>query len=99
MVRREFAEKYPQAVARFLEEYRASTEYVNDNAADAAQLIEKFNIFKAAVAEKAIPYCNITFIAGEEMKPLVAGYLTVLFNQKAAAVGGKLPDDDFYYTK
>lgn len=99
VVRREFAEKYPQAIARFLEEYRASTEYVNTNVSDAAQLIEKFGIFKAAIAEGAIPYCNITFIAGPEMKPLMTGYLTVLFSQKPAAIGGDIPEDNFYYGK
>jgi hypothetical protein len=29
---------------------------------DAAQLVEKFGIFKAAVAEKAIPFCNINHV-------------------------------------
>ena len=97
VIRAEFAEQHPQLVADFLEEYQASTEYVNQNVEDAAQLVEKFNIFKAAVAKVAIPQCNITFIAGKDMQSLVDGYLKVLFEQKEAAVGGKLPDADFYY--
>ena len=97
VIRAEFAEQHPQLVADFLEEYQASTEYVNQNVEDAAQLVEKFNIFKAAVAKVASPQCNITFIAGKDMQPLVDGYLKVLFEQKEAAVGGKLPDADFYY--
>jgi NitT/TauT family transport system substrate-binding protein len=63
----------------------------------AAKLVEKFNIFKAAIAEAAIPYCNITYIGGADMKPLMDGYLRVLFEQNTASVGGKLPDDGFYY--
>ena len=97
VIRAEFAEQHPQLVADFLEEYQASTEYVNQNVEDAAQLVEKFNIFKAAVAKVAIPQCNITFIAGKDMQPLGDGYLKVLLEQKEAAVGGKLPDADFYY--
>lgn len=97
VVRREFAEAHPTALAAFLTEYAASTEYVNNNVSAAAQLVEKFNIFSAAVAEKAIPYCNITFIGGTEMKPLMDGYLSVLLNQKPASIGGKLPGSDFYY--
>lgn len=96
-VRREFAEKYPRQLGAFLEEYKASTEYVNANVEEAAQLVEKFGIFKAAVAVKAIPYCNITYMAGEEMKSAVSGYLQVLFDQNPKAVGGALPGDDFYY--
>lgn len=97
VIRAAFAEEHPALVAAFLEEYKASTEYVNANVEDAANLVEKFGIFKAAVAKVAIPQCNITFIAGNDMKPLVDGYLKVLFEQKEAAVGGKLPDDAFYY--
>ena len=97
LVRRDFAEQHPQAIANFLKEYEASTKYVNENNADAAQLIEKFDIVKAAVAEKALPYCNITYIAGVDMKAPMDGYLKVLFDQNPASVGGTLPDSDFYY--
>ena len=84
-------------IAAFLKEYQASTEWVNANTADAAQLIEKYDIVKAAVAEKALPYCNITYLAGSDMKAATAGYLQVLFDQNPKSVGGKLPGDDFYY--
>ena len=53
-------------------------------------------IIKAAVAEKAIPACNITYIDGEEMKEALLGYLEILFELNPKAVGGKLPGEDFY---
>ena len=96
IIRREFAEANPDAVKTFLEEYAASTAYANEAPAEAAQLIEKYGIVKAAVAEKAIPYCNIVCIAGEDMKQMVSGYFEVLFAQNPKAVGGELPGDDFY---
>lgn len=99
IVRKEFAEKNPDVFAAFLEEYKASTEYVNQNPAEAAQLVEKYGIVKAAVAEKAIPHCNITYIDGEEMKTALSGYLQVLFDMNPASVGGTLPGEDFYYAK
>ena len=97
VVRADFAEQYPDQLAAFLQEYQASTEWVNANVPEAAQLVEKFDIVKAAVAEKAIPYCNITYLAGDEMKTAMAGYLQVLFDQNEKSVGDKLPGDDFYY--
>lgn len=97
VVRKEFAEANPEAVAAFLTEYQASTEYANTNVAETAQLVEKYGIVKAAVAEKAIPYCNITYLAGDELKTAMDGYLKVLFDQNPASVGGKLPDEAFYY--
>ena len=98
VVNKEFAEKNPEAVAAFLEEYEASITYVRDNAAEASLLVEKFKIIpKAALAEKAIPNSNLTFLAGKEMKAALVPLYQVLFNAQASSVGGALPADDFYY--
>ena len=97
VVRKEFAEAHPQAVADFLKEYAASTSYVNENVSEAAKLVEQYDIVEAAVAEKAIPACNIVCITGQDMMTSVQGYLQVLFDQNPQAVGGTLPGDDFYY--
>ena len=98
VARKAFIEENPEAVAAFLAEYAASTQYVNENPAEAAQWIEEKGIVaKAAIAEKAIPKCNIVCITGEEMQRAVAGYLATLFEQNPQAVGGELPDEAFYY--
>lgn len=97
IVRTDFVNEHPEAVEAFLKEYAASTEYVNENVAEAAQLVGQYDIVDAAVAEKAIPYCNIVCITGEEMKTSVQGYFQVLFDQNPQSVGGSLPGDDFYY--
>lgn len=97
-VNAEFAAAHPETVESFLEDYKASVDWVNANTADAAVLIESYGIVaKAAVAEKALPFCNIVFIRGAEMKNDVSSYLGVLFEQNPKAVGGALPDDAFYY--
>ncbi len=99
IARREFVEQNPEIIADFIAKHKASAEYVNANPADAAQLVEKFDIFKAAVAEKAIPYCQISAITGEDMKDKLSDYLGILANQNASAVGETLPGDDFYYVE
>ena len=97
VVRREFAQQHPEAVEGFLKDYAASAQYVNEHVDEAAQLIEKYNIVKAAVAKKALPQCNIVCLTGEEMHSAVAGYLQVLSDLNPKAVGGQLPGEDFYY--
>ena len=97
VVRTAFAQEQPEAVAAFLEEYAASVAYVNENTDEAAALIGGFDIVPEPVAKLALPACNITLITGEEMKEKLSGYLSVLFEQNPAAVGGALPGDDFYY--
>jgi NitT/TauT family transport system substrate-binding protein len=99
VVNKKFLESNKEAVDTFLSEYEASAQYVNSNPSKAADLIEKFDIFKAAPAKNALPYCNITYIQGEDMKAKIGGYLKTLFDQNPDAVGGTLPDDGFYYIK
>lgn len=97
IARKAFIEEHPEQFAAFLDEYKASTEYANSNVDDTAALVESFDIFKAAIAKKAIPECNVTFITGEDMKAKVSSYLKVLFDANPKAVGGTLPDDGIYY--
>lgn len=98
IARKSFAEENPEAVKAFLDGYKASVEYVNNNIEEAAKLVEKHGIFKAVVAEKALPYCSISYIDGTEMKQILSEYLVILSKQNIQSVGGKLPGDDFYYT-
>ncbi len=97
LVQRSFAEAHPAALAAFLTEYEDSIAWVNGNVEDAAALCEQYGIVKAAVAKTAIPACNVTYIAGADMKTALSGFLDVLFRQNPTAVGGALPADDFYY--
>ena len=98
IVRNEVLENNKKAVDTFLKEYKASINYVNENVADAAQLVADYGIIaNAAIAEKAIPACNIVFMGGEEMKANMEGYLGVLAAANPKAVGGALPDAAFYY--
>lgn len=97
VVRNEFLEANNEAVDIFMSEYAASVEYVNANVDEAAALIGGYDIVAEGVAKKALPYCNIVYITGEEMKTSVETYLNVLFNSDATSVGGALPGEDFYY--
>lgn len=100
VVRNEFLSQHPEAVDSFLTEHAESVAYVNENPAQAAELVVKTGIIeKAPIAEKALPYCNITCITGSEMQAALSGYLEVLFDQDPASVGGALPGDDFYYAE
>lgn len=95
--RSDFIDENKDAVNSFLEEYKKSVEYVNKNTEEAAKLSEKYDIVKAPIAQKAIPSCNIHFVSGDEMQKVLSAYLKTLFDQDPKAVGGKLPDENFYY--
>lgn len=98
VVRKAFLEEHENAVQNFLDDHKQSAEYVNTNVDEAAALVVKAGIIeKEPIAKKAIPYCNVTFIDGEEMQNALSGYLNVLFEKDVKAVGGNLPEEDFYY--
>ena len=100
IVRKDFAEQNPQALSAFMDEYKASAEYVNANTAEASALVEKYGIMaSAALAEKAIPNCNIVYIDGQEMKDQIAPFYQILFDSNPKSIGGALPDDAFYYIR
>ncbi len=100
VVRKDFADANKDVFNTFLNEYKASAEWVNANVDQAADLAVKYEVVaKAPIAKKAIPACNITYIDGDEMKTKLNGYLSVLFAAEPKSVGGKMPADDFYYTK
>ena len=97
VARRAVVEENPDAVKAFLKDYAASVDYVNANTADAAALIGEYGIVDAAVAEKALPYCNIDSLTGADLLEALPGYLEVLYNASPAAVGGEMPDNSFYF--
>lgn len=97
VARTEFAEKYPQQLEKFMQEYAESVKFVNENTEQAAQLIGNYEIVKAPIALKALPYCNICCLTGNELRQCLNGYLSALYNMNPQSVGGKLPDDGLYY--
>lgn len=97
VARSRFIEEQRAQLDAFLENYAESVEFVHANNAEAAALVEKFGIVPAAVAEKALPECNICLITGDEMQQMLQPYLEVLYAANPDSVGGALPDAAFYY--
>ena len=98
IVRNEFLQANPGAVELFLQEYAASIEKAQFDVEGTAALCEQYGLIpKAALAQKAIPSCGLTFVTGAEMKTGLSGYLQVMFDANPKSVGGALPGDNFYY--
>ena len=90
VVRKDFAEEYPDSVEAFLEEYEKSIKATNENPTQAGEYIVKYEIANdASLAAQAIPSCNIVYYAGDEMKAMMENFLS--------ALGIKLKEGDFYY--
>lgn len=98
IVRNEFLQANPGAVELFLQEYAASIEKAQSDVEGTAALCQQYGLIpKAALAQKTIPSCGLTFVTGAEMKTGLSGYLQVMFDANPKSVGGALPGDNFYY--
>ncbi len=100
IARKDFIAENPEAVVAFLKDYEASIKAVNEDIDGTAALCDEYGIISPApAAKKAIPYCNIVFEDGAELKTDLSAYLDFLFKANPKSIGGKLPQDDFYYAE
>lgn len=98
LVRKDAVEADPARFADFMEKYKQSTEQTAADPEGTAALCEAFGVVaKAALAQKALPQCNIVFETGDAMKSDLTTYYQILFDADPTSVGGALPGDDFYY--
>lgn len=96
VARKSFVEEHPTIIANFLNEYKASIEFVsnNSNLSVAAQYIVDAGILpKLPLANRALGSIGgaISYVDGQDMKATLVAFYN--------AVGISLPDESFYYVK
>ncbi|MEE0945586.1 MAG: ABC transporter substrate-binding protein [Acutalibacteraceae bacterium] len=98
IVRNEYLKNNEGVVKTFLKEYEASINKALADKEGTGLLCEEYGIIpKAALATKAIDSCGLKYIDGNDMKTGLDGYLKVMYDANPKSVGGKLPNEDFYY--
>lgn len=94
VVRSSFAAAHSDLVEKFLTAYQASISYIAspENLDNAADMVVNAGILpKLPMAKIAIPRSNITYLAGEEMRNAVTGFLS--------ALGSDFRSDGYYLPK
>ena len=93
-----FASAYPDAIKVILDSYRASVEWTISHPKEAGALVEKNDLgMKAQIAEAAIPRSAYVFVPAAEAKKDLEALYSVFLAYAPASIGGKLPDDRFYW--
>ena len=64
LVRKAFADEHPEAVAKFLEEYAASTDYANTHPAETAGFSGEAGHCEGRCGRKGPARCNLVCITG-----------------------------------
>ncbi|MBO5416408.1 MAG: ABC transporter substrate-binding protein [Clostridia bacterium] len=99
VVNSEFAKEHPVEVSKFLDDYKASVEFISEATDDSINAIVDAGILpKAPIAKKALPNCNICFIEGKDMKDAISVFYEKLHQSNNKSIAA-IPDDGFYYER
>ena len=101
VVNKNFASSHASEIDSFLKEYKASIEFIasSENIDTAAQYIVDAEVLDAVpAAKKSLTNLGsaISYIDGAEMKTILTDFYNAIGTN---LIGGKLPDDEFYYGK
>lgn len=98
VVRKDFAEKNKELIEKFLNDYEQAVEWTINYPSLSGRLCEKYNIgLDNKVVTKSIPNANYVFIPATESKKSVEDLLSLFLKFNPDSIGGKLPDEWFYY--
>jgi len=85
-------------VKRFKEEYNKSLAWYKANPKEAGELIVKtLSMLDAVGVADSIPYVKLESIDAKTAKKDLEFFFNILKKNNPKTIGGKLPDDGFYY--
>lgn len=91
-------EKDSHVTKRFYQEYQKAVDWYVKNPQEAGKLTEKyFPMLKAQAVTDSIPFVNIQNIKASTAKKELEFFFNILLEDMPQSVGGKLPNERFYY--
>ncbi len=95
---KDFVKNHEDELKNFMRLHEKSASLWATDPEKAAKYTGAANIVPENVAMKAYKACNIVALNGKDLSDMLSSYLSVLYESNPQLVGGKLPDDDFYYS-
>lgn len=100
IVKSSFAKENPEFVASFIKALDENIKYTNENPKEAGEFAVKFGVnVKAPLLVKAIDRTNLKFISIDDCKDDYVNYYKSLFSFNPKVLGGKVPNENIYYTE
>lgn len=94
-----FLQNNGKLVKVFNEEHDKAMKWVLDNPEEAGKLAEQHLNSNKDLITKAIPSFKFEFKTAMDAKDEIEKYCSVLLDLRPESIGGKIPDEDFYYGK
>lgn len=101
IVKKDIIENYPNFINKFLSEYEESINWAKNNTDLLGEYSSSLDITVSpeVLDSESMSRMNLNFILGVEMEDIYMKYMEVLLEFNPKTVGGKLPDEDIFYTK
>ncbi len=100
VVKSSFALENPEFVVSFINEYQEFCSQIDNNLPQAGQLAVHFEILpEASIAINSIPGCNMHVMPSWEAYERVISFLEVFYTFNPESIGGKMPDENFFFQK
>lgn len=97
VARREFIKARPEVVENFLDQAKNSIGY--NDLEEILSISEDLEIIPRGLDPEIISRCRLYYADGAEMKDILSNYLSILEKFDSKLIGGKLPDENFYYER
>jgi NitT/TauT family transport system substrate-binding protein len=90
--------KNDYVIKRFNEEYKKSLQWYKANPKEAGELaVEFIPMLEAKGVADSIQYVQMNAVSGKNSKKDLEFFFNILKKNNPKSIGGKLPDDEFYY--
>ncbi|PID49193.1 MAG: ABC transporter substrate-binding protein [Proteobacteria bacterium] len=87
-----------RVIQRFIEEYAKATQWVLDNPEAAGDMVaERISLLIPEAVADSIKTAQFKTVTAPEARPELEQFFQMLLDNTPAVMGGKLPDDGFYY--
>ena len=93
-----YMEENKDCVKIFLDAYKKAVAWTVGKAPRAAVLAQKYELgMMAPVVANSIPHASYTWLFASEARKSIEAVLTICLDANPDSIGGKLPDETFYY--
>ncbi len=98
IARTEYIEQNPEYIETFLFQNEVSVNFANEKDGLGINFLAANNFFSShELAKASVPLCKLTFMKGEDMKPVINSTFDVFYGIDPASVGGTIPADGIFY--
>ncbi|OIJ19047.1 hypothetical protein BKP45_14425 [Anaerobacillus alkalidiazotrophicus] len=99
IVNKKFAAENQEAVEQFLQSYQEAIQLMKKDPEKVADLAESTIGMKAPMVKTALNHMMVHSVIASDAKPVIEQYYEILLQSQPEAIGGKLPDEGFYFSK